>query len=127
MPPDLNQPSFIIVISEFLGLQFTYTTNSCAAKFHVEDFYFNPIHQSYDNGLLTTIMDITMAHLCKNKTGSAGVTVELTSKYTHPLTKGPASCKAHFNPSCLPGRFLQSEIRDVNNKLISHSTAPWKL
>ena len=117
--------SFFLV--EFLGLEFTYTLNSCIAKFQVQDFYFDPIQQSYGNGLLTTIMDITMAHLCKNKTGYAGATVELTSKYVHPLTVGPATCRARFNPSYEPGGFLLAEIYDVHDKLISQATATWKL
>lgn len=117
--------SFFLV--EFLGLDFTYLENACISKFEVEETYFGPQKQSYENGLLTTIMDITMAYFCKSQTGFAGATIELTSKYIRPLTSGPALCRANFVGLEPKSESIEAHIRDSDDRLVSYGTATWKI
>ena len=116
--------SFFVV--EFLGLEISYTYDSCVVCFPVNKIYFGP-NEAYHNGLLSTVMDIAMAHLTKKKAGSAGATIELTSKYLNPLIKGPARCEAKFIvPNSIEG-FLEAKIWDVEGVIISCASAIWNM
>ena len=117
--------SFFLV--EFLGLKFTYLENACISEFEVDEIFFGPQKQSYKNGLLTTIMDITMAHFCKSQTGFAGTTIELTSKYIRPLKSGPAVCEANFVDLEKKAGSIEARIRDSRASLVSYGSATWKL
>jgi uncharacterized protein (TIGR00369 family) len=116
--------SFFLV--ELLGLEISYSENVCITWFPVDDFLFNP-QGSYHGGLLTAIMDVTMAHLCKKLNGDAGVTMELKSLYPRPLTQGPALCKAWFTRQDRSVGFVEARVWDAKEKLVAQGTATWKM
>ena len=119
-----HQKSFFLV--EFLALEISYEQSFCAAVFPINDLYFGP-DGTFSNGLLSTVMDITMAHWAKNKTGSAGVTIELNTKYLAPLVKGTARCEARFLGSETCNRFMEAKIWNEYNCLMACSTATWSV
>jgi len=116
--------SFFLV--EFLGLEIGYEDDLCHTRFPVEEFFFGP-QGSYHGGLLTAIMDITMAHLSKRLTGAAGATMALNTQYLRPLTNGPARCEARFLRQGRSVSFLEAHIWDADGKLTAQATATWKM
>ena len=80
---------------EFLGLKISYQNDKCICLFPVDDFLFSPFG-GFHAGLITTVIDITMAHLSKKMTGSAGATIELQTKYFHKNVNFRFFTKGHF-------------------------------
>ena len=113
-------------IAKMLGLEFSYTEGNCSIQFPVDDFLFNP-QGSYHGGMLATVMDISMGHLIKNTTGSAGITLEMKNQFLRPLTLGPAKCQGKFIRQGRSISFLESNIWDVNGKIAAHGTSTWKM
>ena len=113
-------------VAKMLGLEFSYTEDSCSIQFPVDDFLFNP-QGSYHGGMLATVMDISMGHLIKNTTGSAGITLEMKNQFLRPLVLGPAKCQGKFIRQGRSISFLESNIWDFNGKLIAHGTSTWKM
>jgi uncharacterized protein (TIGR00369 family) len=116
--------SFFLV--ELLGLEISYGEDVCITRFPVDDFLFNP-QGSYHGGLLATVMDVTMAHLCKKLNGAAGATMELKSLYPRPLTQGPARCEARFTRQGRSVGFVEAWVWDAEENLVAQGTATWKM
>lgn len=121
---DDHHRSFFLV--ELLGLEISYGADVCVSRFPVDDFLFNP-QGGYQGGLLTAVMDITMAHLCKKLNGAAGVTMELKSQYMRTLVKGPARCEARFNRQGRSVGFVEAQVWDAKDELVARGTATWKM
>ena len=119
-----HQKSFFLV--EFLALEISYEQHYCVVVFQVNELYFGP-DGTYSNGLLSTIIDITMAHWAKHETGSAGVTIELTTKYLAPLVEGTARCEARFLASETCNRFMEAKIWNGHDCLTACATATWSV
>lgn len=113
-------------IAKMLSLEFSYNEGNCDIQFPVDDFLFNP-QGSYHGGMLATVMDISMGHLIKNTTGSAGITLEMKNQFLRPLTLGPAKCQGKFIRQGRSISFLESNIWDVNGKIVAHGTSTWKM
>jgi uncharacterized protein (TIGR00369 family) len=121
---ETHDRSFFLV--ELLGLEIGYGDEVCITRFPVDDFLFNP-QGSYHGGLLATVMDVTMAHLCKKLKGHAGATMELKSQYPRPLTKGPARCEARFIRQGRSVGFVEAQVWDAEDRLVAQGTATWKM
>ena len=119
-----HQKSFFLV--EFLALEISYERHCCVVAFPVNELYFGP-DGTFSNGLLSTIMDITMAHWAKHETGSAGVTIELATKYLAPLVEGTARCEARFLAPETCNRFMEAKIWNGHDCLTACATATWSV
>ena len=116
--------SFFIV--KLLGLEVSYPDDFCLVTFPVHDFLFNP-QGSYHGGMLATVMDISVGHLIKHKTGVAGLTLEFKNQFMRPLINGPGKCEGRFIRQGRSISFLESRLWDGNSKLVAHSTSTWKM
>jgi uncharacterized protein (TIGR00369 family) len=116
--------SFFIV--KMMGLEISYPDDFCLVEFPAANFLFNP-QGSYHGGMLATVMDISMGHLIKHKTGIAGATLEMKNQYLRPLTKGPAQCEGRFIRQGRSISFLESRVWDGGGKLTAHATSTWKM
>lgn len=71
-----HEPKFEkFFLSSLIGLEFSYTQDSCTIEFEVADFMFNP-QGSLHGGIIATVMDISMGHLIHHRTGRGAATIE---------------------------------------------------
>ena len=82
---DYKQEFGSFFIAKVLGLEISYSEESCDIQIPVNDFLFNP-QGTYHGGMLATVMDISMGHLIKKITGKAGITSQLPRRRQSQLT-----------------------------------------
>jgi len=112
--------SFFLI--ELLALEISYRDDACVVRFPVDDFLRDP-EGAYPGGLLATVMDVAMAHLCKHLNGHAGATITLNTEFLQPLLTGPAVCEARFSRHGRSIGFAEAEIRDGEERLVAQGTA----
>jgi acyl-CoA thioesterase len=86
------------------------------------DFLRNP-QGSLHGGVIATVMDISMGHLCHRYLSTA-VTIEMQMRFFRPVN-GPSRCEGRL---LRPGRrivHLESHLYDENDKLCASATASW--
>jgi len=87
------------------------------------DFLRNP-QGSLHGGVIATVMDISMGHLC-NRYLSTAVTIETQLRFFRPVN-GPSRCEGRL---LRPGRrivHLESRLYDENDKLAAYATSTWQ-
>jgi acyl-CoA thioesterase len=86
------------------------------------DFLRNP-QGSLHGGVIATVMDISMGHLCHRYLSTA-VTIEMQMRFFRPVS-GPSRCEGRL---LRPGRrivHLESHLYDENDRLCASATASW--
>lgn len=116
--------SFFLI--ELLGLEISYRDDLCLVRFPVDDFLCDP-EGAYPGGLLATVMDVAMAHLCKHLNGHAGATITLNAEFLRPLNTGPGLCEARYIRHGRAIGFAEAEIRDGEERLIARGAAVWRM
>lgn len=113
-------------LARLMDLGFEYEDECCRIRFPVEDFLFNP-QGSLHGGAIATVMDISMGHLIKRATGTAGATLEMKVQYLRPLTRGAAICEGRFLRRGRSLCFLESRLLDDEGRLCAVASSTWKL
>lgn len=113
-------------LARLLDLGFEYEEELCRIRFPVEEFLFNP-QGSLHGGAIATVMDISMGHLLKHVTGTAGATLEMKVQYLRPLTSGAARCEGRLLRRGRALCFLESRMFDESGELAAMATSTWKL
>jgi uncharacterized protein (TIGR00369 family) len=120
-----HEPKFEkFFLSGLIGLEFSYTHDSCTIEFEVADFMFNP-QGSLHGGIIATVMDISMGHLIHHRTGRGAATIEMKTQYLRPLVSGRARCVSGFIRFGRRISYLESRLYDADGKLSAASTATW--
>jgi acyl-CoA thioesterase len=111
-------------LARFLDLDITYDDE--AQRTHVQlpyaDFLCNP-QGSLHGGVIATVMDISMGHLCHRYLSTA-VTVEMQMRFFRPV-RGTAYCEGSL---LRPGRrlvHLESHVYDDQGRPAAHATGTW--
>lgn len=112
-------------LARFLGLDISYTEDTCEIAFPVEIYMFNP-QGTLHGGVIATVMDISMGHLLKHVFGVGGATLEMKIQYMRAIKLGRARCEGRFLRKGRTISFLESRMWDDEDKLSVHATATWK-
>lgn len=87
------------------------------------EFLCNP-QGSVHGGVLSTVMDISMGHLC-HRFLSTAVTIEMSVRYFRPLT-GPGTCRAALLRSGRRLVHLESRLTDEQDRLVAFAAGSWQ-
>lgn len=112
-------------LARLLDLQISYPDDHCVIEFPIHDFMFNP-QGSLHGGVTAIVMDISMGHLLRHKTGVGGATLEMKIQYLRPLRAGRASCEARLLQAGRSVAYLESRLYDTDDRLAAMATATWK-
>lgn len=112
-------------LSRFLDLDISYDDDAqeCAVRMPYAPYLCNP-QGTVHGGVITTVVDISMGHLC-HRFLSTAVTVEMQMRYFRPLT-GAGTCRARL---LRPGRrivHLESRMTDEQERLVAFGSATWQ-
>lgn len=111
-------------LSRFLGLEIEYddTEQSCTIRLPYAPHLGNP-QGSVHGGIITTVMDISMGHLCHRYLSTA-MTVEMQMRFFRPLTGDGIATGRLIKP----GRriiHLESRLSDTEGRLVALGTGSW--
>jgi len=111
-------------LARFLDLDITYDDDRQRTRVELPfaDFLCNP-QGSLHGGVIATVMDISMGHLCHRYLSTA-VTIETQLRFFRPV-HGPAYCEGSL---LRPGRrlvHLQSHLYDEQGRPAAHATGTW--
>lgn len=111
-------------LSRFLDLEIAYDdeARTCTVGLPFAPFLGNP-QGSVHGGVIATVMDISMGHLCHRYLSTA-VTVDMQLRFIRPLTGAGRAVGRLLHP----GRrvvHLESLLHDDRDRLIAHATATW--
>jgi uncharacterized protein (TIGR00369 family) len=122
-----HQPGFgTFFLARLLGLEISYTDESCVVAFTVKDFLFNP-QGSLHGGVIATALDISMGHLIKHVVGRPGITLEMKTQYLRPATTGRVACEGRFLRRGRTVAHLESRMTGEDGKLVAAATSTWQL
>jgi len=119
-----NQEFGDFFLSRFLGLGISYNDSdrSCTVNLPYAAHLCNP-QGSIHGGIITTVMDISMGHLC-HRFLSTSVTIEMQMRFFRPL-HGNATCVGRL---IRPGKrivHLESRMTDENGSLVAFGVGSW--
>lgn len=123
---DHSQDFETFFLARLLDLSFEYTEETCAIRFPVREFAFNP-QGSLHGGVIASVMDISMGHLVKAVCGGPGATLEMKVQYLRPLAGGEARCEGRFLRRGRSLGFLESRMFDDAGRLCAMATGTWKM
>jgi uncharacterized protein (TIGR00369 family) len=111
-------------LSRFLGLTVTYddAEQTCTVRLPYAAYLGNP-QGSVHGGVIATVMDISMGHLCHRYLSTA-MTVEMDLRFFRPLTSD-GTCTGRL---LKPGRrlvHLESRLTDAEGRLVAHAVGSW--
>jgi acyl-CoA thioesterase len=121
-----SEPEFgRFFLARLLDLTITYDDENqqTCVELPFADFLRNP-QGSLHGGVIGTVMDISMGHLC-NRYVSKAVTVEMQMRFFRPV-HGPSRCEGRL---LRPGRrivHLESRLYDEQNRLAASATSSWQ-
>ncbi|RNL86235.1 PaaI family thioesterase [Halostreptopolyspora alba] len=111
-------------LAKLLDLTISYDDHqqSCTVRLPHAPMLLNP-QGSVHGGILTTVLDISMGHLC-NRFLSTAVTLDMNTRFFRPVTSD-----SHSEARVLkPGRtivHLESRLYDAEGRLAAHATGTW--
>lgn len=111
-------------LARFLDLDITYDDEHQRTRVELPfaDFLCNP-QGSLHGGVIATVMDISMGHLCHRYLSTA-VTIEMQMRFFRPV-HGAAYCEGSL---LRPGRrivHLESRLYDEHSRLAAFATGAW--
>lgn len=111
-------------LARLLDLTVTYDDEQQRTRVELPfaDFLRNP-QGSLHGGVIATVMDISMGHLCHRYLSTA-VTIEMQMRFFRPVN-GPSRCEGRL---LRPGRrivHLESHLYDDQGRLCASATASW--
>jgi uncharacterized protein (TIGR00369 family) len=120
-----SEPAFgTFFLARLLGLTIEYddAKQQTLVRLPYADFLCNP-QGSVHGGILATVIDISMGHLCHRYLSTA-VTIEMQTRFFRPITGG---CRAEGR-LIRPGRrivHLESRLYDDDDRLAALGTGSW--
>jgi acyl-CoA thioesterase len=120
-----SEPGFgTFFLARLLDLDIAYDDEHQRTRVEVPfaDFLRNP-QGSLHGGVIATVMDISMGHLCHRYLSTA-LTIETQLRFFRPV-HGPAWCEGSL---LRPGRrivHLESRLYDEQGRLAAHATGTW--
>jgi acyl-CoA thioesterase len=108
-------------LSRFFDLKFEYRDEICIVEVPVEDYMYNT-HGNLHGGVISFILDMSMAHLCRKFLGRA-VTIEMKTQYLSAVNSGIVRCTAAFLKKGKTIVHAESRMSDQDGKPIAHATA----
>lgn len=120
-----HEPEFgQFFLARLLGLEIAYDDDACSCRIDVphNGLFFNP-QGSLHGGIISTIMDISMGHLC-HRYLSAGTTLEMKTAYLKPV-RGCCTVEGALRK---PGRsivVLESRLYNELGQLAAHATSTY--
>lgn len=111
-------------LARLLGLEITYSADTCVITFEPADFLFNP-QGTLHGGVIATVMDISMGHLLDHAS-APGTTLEMKTQYLKPARSGRLTCTGRFLRQGKSISYLASELVDGEGELIAFATSTWK-
>lgn len=112
-------------MARLLGLDLTYTEDTCTITFEVKDFMLNP-HATLHGGIVALVMDVSMGHLLM-QIGGPCTTLEMKTQYLAAVRPGPAKVVGQILRRGRSVSFLESRFYDASGQLAAFSTSTWKL
>jgi len=112
-------------LARLLGLEVTYTEDTCVVQMPVMDFQFNP-QGSLHGGVIATILDISMGHLLNRHVGP-GATLDMNVQYLKAARSGKVTAIGSFIRKGRQICFLRAELKDEDGALIASATSTWKV
>lgn len=111
-------------LSRFLGLSIDYQDEEQACVVHLpySAHLCNP-QGSVHGGMLSTVMDISMGHLCHRYLSTA-MTIEMNLRFFRPLTSAGTATGRILKA----GRrlvHLESRLSDDQGRLVAHAVGSW--
>lgn len=111
-------------LAQFLDLEFSYNEDerSCTVHLPYAPMLLNP-QGSVHGGILSTLLDVSMGHLC-HRFLSTAVTLEMHTRFLRPVT---SDCRA-VGRLLKPGRtivHLESRIYDAEERLSAFASGSW--
>jgi acyl-CoA thioesterase len=112
-------------LARLLDLTISYDDEAQSTRVELPfaDFLRNP-QGSLHGGVIATVMDISMGHLC-NRYLSTAVTIEMQMRFFRPV-HGPSRCEGRL---LRPGRrivHLESRLYDEHDRLAAFATSSWQ-
>ena len=112
-------------LARLLDLAISYPDDFCLVEFEAREFMFNP-QGSLHGGIVATVMDISMGHLLRQRSGAGGATLELKVQYLRPLRSGRLRCEGRVLREGRSVAFLESRLFDPDGRLSAMATSTWK-
>ena len=111
-------------LARFLDLDITYDDDHQRTRVGLPyaDFLCNP-QGSLHGGVIATVMDISMGHLCHRYLSTA-VTIEMQLRFFRPV-HGPAHCEGSLLRPARRIVHLESRLYDEQNRLAAFATSTW--
>jgi acyl-CoA thioesterase len=111
-------------LARFLGLEIGYDDEqqTCTVRLPYARHLGNP-QGSVHGGIITTVVDISMGHLC-HRFLSTAMTIEMQVRFFRPLTGDGIATGRLLNP----GRrlvHLESRMTDTEGRLVAHGVGSW--
>lgn len=111
-------------LSRFLGLEIDYDDDeqTCSVRLPYAPHLGNP-QGSVHGGIITTVMDISMGHLC-HRFLSTAMTIEMQMRFFRPLTSDGTTIGRLIKP----GRrlvHLESRMTDAEGRLVAFGVGSW--
>lgn len=111
-------------LSRFLGLDIAYDDEerSCSVRLPYAPHLGNP-QGSVHGGVITTVMDISMGHLCHRYLSTA-MTIEMQVRFFRPLHGNGVAVGRVLSP----GRrlvHLESRMTDADGRLVAFAAGTW--
>ncbi|MGH3326839.1 MAG: PaaI family thioesterase [Streptomycetales bacterium] len=136
MDPDLARERFETALADhtpdfgrfflvrLLDLRISYddAERTCRVDMPANELLDNP-QGSLHGGIMATVLDISMGHLCHRHLSTA-VTLEMKTAYLRPV-RGRCWARGRF---VKPGRrivHLESHLHDEDGRLAAHATSTW--
>jgi uncharacterized protein (TIGR00369 family) len=113
-------------LSRLLGFDIGYTGDACTVAFDAEPFLFNP-QGTLHGGILSTALDVSMGHLLRHVTGSAGTTLEFKVQFLGAVRSGRVICAGRMLRQGRSICFLRAEASDETGEVAAFATSTWKL
>lgn len=113
-------------LARLLELSFEYEGDLCRIRFPASEFLFNP-QGSLHGGIIATVMDISMGHLIKWRTGKAGTTLETKLQYLRPISSGVVVCEGRFLRQGRGISFMESKLWDESGNLAAFASSTWRV
>jgi acyl-CoA thioesterase len=112
-------------LARLLGLEISYTEETCLVRCPLRDFLFNP-QGTLHGGIIATIMDISMGHLLHHRAG-AGMTLEMKTQYIRAAKSGAVVAEGRFIRQGRSINFMESRLHDEAGELLAMATSTWRL
>jgi uncharacterized protein (TIGR00369 family) len=113
-------------LSRLLGFAIAYPDGACTVAFEAEPFLFNP-QGTLHGGILSTALDVSMGHLLRHVTGTAGTTLEFKVQFLGAVRSGGVVCTGRMLRRGRSICFLRAEATDSAGEVVAFATSTWKL